>query len=276
MVDDVTRDGGQIASGNRTTMHSGPLGSTLHVLRAEAGTIAALAAIDWNRSFRRVCLDPVRGLVTLMTPSRLHEDLTEILARIVDAAGSMITGASRDLRHTRLRGRGDPPGTGVEPDCAFYLGERARAYRAALAGGEDAADAFFARTPLDLVVETEITNADEGKIERYAELGVRELWRLQGRKGARELHVDFLALRPGTTPRELAASEALDGLTPGDVRDAVDGVRLAVTLDERTAAVARIVRRRQRASVRVRDGNTPYAAQAGPPGQRAEYGGGSR
>ncbi len=49
------------------TMHTGPLGSTIHVLRADAGTIAELAAVDWNRSFWLVCLDPVRGLVTLMT-----------------------------------------------------------------------------------------------------------------------------------------------------------------------------------------------------------------
>ena len=65
----------------------------------------------------------------------------------------------------------------MEPDCAFYLGARARAYCAALAGGEAAADDSVERTPLDLVVEAEITNADEGRIGRYVEMGVRELWR---------------------------------------------------------------------------------------------------
>ena len=244
-------------------MRIGPLGSTIHMLRAEAGTIAELARIDWNRSFSRVCLDPVRGLITLMTPSRLHEDLTDILTRIVDAAGSAITGSARNLRHTRLRAPADPRDTGMEPDCAFYLGERARAYRDALVEGETAADAFLARTPLDLVVEAEIAHGDESKIGRYAELGVRELWRLHGRKGTRDLRVEFLALRPGTMPRELAASEALGGLTPEDIREAVDGVRLSVTIDEWTSAVARIVRRRQRASVRVREETTPYAARPG-------------
>ncbi len=242
------------------TMHTGPLGSTIHVLRADPGTVAELAAIDWNRGFRRVCLDPVRGLVTLMVPSRLHEDLADIFAHIVHAAGSAVAGAAKDLRATRLRGPGDPPGTGMEPDCAFYLGERARAYRAALAAGEAAADAFVDHTPLDLVVEAEITNADEGKIARYADMGVRELWRLHGRKGTRDLRADFLALRPGTPPRRLAASEVLGGLTPGDVCEAVDGVRLSVTPDERTEAVARIVRRRQRASARVREEEAPYTA----------------
>ena len=50
----------------RGTMHTGPLGSTIHVLRADAETVVELAAIDWSRHFRRVCLDPVRGLITLM------------------------------------------------------------------------------------------------------------------------------------------------------------------------------------------------------------------
>ena len=83
-------------------------------------------------------------------------------------AGTAITGASKGLRTTRLRGRNDHPGTGMEPDCAFYVGERARCYRAALADGEAAAEPFFERTPPDLVVEAEIASIDEGKIARYA------------------------------------------------------------------------------------------------------------
>ena len=245
------------------TKHIGPLGSTIHVLRADAGTVAELAAVDWNESFGRVCLDPVRGLITLMTPSRLHDDLAGILDHIVDVAGSAIAGAAKGLRTTRLRGRHDPPGTGMEPDCAFYVGDRARDYRAALAEGAQAAEAFFERTPPDLVVEAEITSADEGKIARYGDLGARELWRLHGRKGSHDLRVEFLALRAGAAPRPLRASEVLAGLTPEDVCEAVDGVRLSLTSEERTAAVAGIVRRRQRNSVRVREEGAPYSGPSG-------------
>ena len=246
-----------------TTTLTGPLGSTIHVLRADAATVTALAAIDWNRSFPRVCLDPVRGLITLMSPSRLHDDLAEILSHIVDAAGSVVTGASKGLRTTRLRGRGEPPGTGMEPDCAFYVGTRARGYQAALVESELAADAFLERTAPDLVVEVEITSADEGKIERYADLGVRELWRLHGRKGTRDLRVDFLALQHGTPPRRIPASVVLGGLTSEDVCEAVDGVRFSMTAEERMDAVTRIVRCRQRASVRVREADAPYSARSG-------------
>ena len=243
-----------------STMHTGPLGSTIHVLRADADTVAALAAIDWNRHFRRVCLDPVRGVVTLMAPSHPHEDLTSIFDDIVDAAGSALAGAAKKLRSLRLRGPGEPPGTGMEPDCTFYVGERARDYYAALAEGAAALEAFVERTAPDLVVEVEMTHADKGKAERYGEMGVRELWRLHGRKGTRELRAEFLALYPGSAPRKLDASEVLEGLTPDDVCEAVEGVRVSPTLAERMEAVARIVRRRRQASVRVREEEAAYPA----------------
>ena len=244
------------------TMHTGPLGSTIHVLRADAGTIAELAAVDWNRHFRRVCLDPVRGLIILMAPSHLHEDFSGILDHVVSAAGSVITGAAKGIRSTRLRGRGEPPGTGMEPDCAFYVGERARGYFAARAEGRAILEAFVERTAPDLVVEVEITHADKGKAERYGEMGVRELWRLHGNKKSWALRAEFLALRAGNAPRRLDASEVLEGLTPDDVCEAVEKVGASPTRDEQTEAVARIVRRRRRqASVRVREAAAAYSAR---------------
>ena len=241
-----------------TTTITGPLGSTIHVLHADAGTIAELAAIDWNRHFRRVCLDPVRGVITLMAPSRPHEDLTSIFDDIVDTAGSTLAGATKKLRSLRLRGQGEPPGTGMEPDCTFYVGERARGYYAAVAEGEEAADAYVERIAPDLVVEVEITHADAGKAERYGQMGVRELWRLHGRKESWELRAEFLALGPGSAPRNLDASEVLEGLTPDDVCEAVDGVRFSQTLAERMEAVTRIVLRRQGGSLRVSEEEAPY------------------
>ena len=255
---------------NPATMHIGPLGSTIHVLRADAATVAELAAIDWSRHFRRVCLDPVRGLITLMSPSHLHEDLAGIFDDIVDIAADVLGRRSKGLRSVRLRGRGEPPGTGMEPDCTFYVGERAEGYRAAALEGEAAAEAFLLDVAPDLVVEAELTSADEGKVERYGQMGVRELWRLYGRKGSWELRADFLALRPDEPPRPLAISEVLEGLTPGDVCEAVEGVRFGFTRAERTEAVARIVRRRQRESVRVREEEPRYPVNPEAPGLTQE------
>ena len=245
------------------TMHTGPLGSTIHVLHADAATVTELAAIDWSRYFRRVCLDPVRGIITLMSPSHPHEDLTMIFDDIVDAAGSTLTGATKKLRSLRLRGRGDPPGTGMEPDCAFYVGERAKAYYAARDEGKTAVNAYVERVAPDLVVEVEITHADEGKAERYAEMGVRELWHLHGNRDSWELRAELLALYPGRAPRLLEASQVLEGLTPEDVCAAVEQAQSRQTRDERTDAVARIVNRRQRASVRVREQGATYTVAQG-------------
>ena len=242
------------------TMHTGPLGSTIHVLRADADTVSELAAVDWSRHYRRVCLDPVRGLITLMSPSHPHEDLTGIFDDIVDAAGSILTEAAKNLRSLRLRGQGEPPGTGMEPDCAFYVGERARGYYDARREGQRAVEAFVERVAPDLVVEVEITRADEGKAERYGDIGVRELWRLHGHKGTTVLRVELFALDSGSAPRPLDASRVLEGLTPDDICEAVDGVRLGETYDQRKAAVARIVRRRQSMSLRVREDREPYSA----------------
>ena len=242
------------------TMIEGPLGSTFHVLRADAETVAALAAVDWNRHFRRVSLDPVRGLVTVMLPSFLHDNLAGIVEGIVDIASDTLRRAAFATRTTRLRRRGDPPNTGLEPDCAFYVGERAERFRAAVAEGVAAAEAFIEEIWPDLVIEVEVTSADEGKIERYAEMGVRELWRLHGRKGTKELRAEFLALRPDRPPRVLAASEVLGGLTPADVCEAVEPVRTSPSLAERIEVVARVVRRRQRSSLRVREEAAPYTA----------------
>jgi len=44
---------GGAAIDSPATMHTGPLGSQIHVLHADAGTVTALAAIDWNRWFGR-------------------------------------------------------------------------------------------------------------------------------------------------------------------------------------------------------------------------------
>ena len=247
------------------TTVTGPLGSTVHVLRADAETVAALAAIDWNRRFRRVCLDPARGLITLMSPSRLHEDLVTIFGDIVDVAAEILSGAGRGIGSTRLRGSGDPPDTGMEPDCAFYVGKRARAYSAALREGEAAADTFLEQTPPDLVVEVEITNADKGKAERYADVGVREMWRLHGRKGSREFEAEFLALNPGEPPRPLDVSAVLEGLEPADVREAMDEARLGATKTERIEAVARVMRRRRQCIARIREEAPPSPAEPSRP-----------
>ena len=125
-------------------------------------------------------------------------------------------GRSQGTSHLPPPRTGAPPGTGMEPDCAFYVGGSARAYREALAkGDDDAADAFFEKVPPDLVVEVEITSAARGKIARYAD---------SGRAGAVALPPPRPGRQPGgglprpapadAAPRPLAASSVLAASRP--------------------------------------------------------------
>ena len=81
-----------------------------------------------------------------------------------------------------------------------------------------------------------------------------------GRKSTEELGVEFLVLDSERGTHRIDASLVLEGLTPDDVCEAVEGVRCGETYDERKDAVARIVRRRQSMSLRVREEREAYPA----------------
>ena len=243
------------------TMLTGPLGSTIHVLRADAGTIAELAAVDWSRHFRRVCLDPVRGVITLMAPSHPHEE------------------SDLDLRRHRGR-RGVHPRRRDEEAPQSPAGRTGRAARHGDGAGlhvlrRRARQRLFRgprrgrrrrSTPTSSVSRRTWWWRSRSRTPMRARPSATGRWGCgscggcTGARGTRELRAEFLALGPaGSAPRKLDASEVLEGLTPGDVCEAVDGVRFGLTLAERMEAVARIVRRRQQASVRVREEEAAYS-----------------
>lgn len=227
-----------------STTISGPLGSTIHVLRADAETIERLGEIDWSRHFPRATLDPVRGLISLMSPSHLHEGVASALDSIIEAAADVLGRASKGLRSTRYRLNTEPPGTGLEPDCSFFIGESVHRYLAALKTSESAADEFVLQTPPDLVVEVELTHAEVGKPERYGQLGVSELWLLKPNRSRQITGMEFLALDSSEPPRAIHVSRVLPGILPRQIVQAIEGVRSAPTRAARSEAVTRALRKR--------------------------------
>lgn len=227
------------------------LGSHYVALRVGPDTVRRWAESDLDRLYRRVVLDPLRGLVMLMSPSSVHE----VLARHIDTTVEVMTDtlrlASSKLGSTRWRGPRDGRNTGVEPDCCFYLGDRAVAYHRTLARGEPAAEAYTLAHPPDLVVEVGVTRFDEEKQAHYGRLGVPELWRIDydANAPADPLDVVFLALRPGRKPRFLPVSVVLEGMRPEDVRAAVSALwRQGLdTAADRRDAITRIVETRREA-----------------------------
>ena len=187
--------------------------------------VAQLAAMDFPNSdlpFRRVSIDPVRGAAVMMAPSRLHERIAVRLDKVAEGLGGGVQGGGRrveQLRGTRWRDREGPQGAGAEADCAFYVGETAKAYLRAEALGDEQADAFTDRHPPDLVVEINVSHIDEGKPAWYRRLGVTELWAVAAGKSPDRLEVEFLDLQAPDGPAASRESRVIPGAQPVDVKD---------------------------------------------------------
>ncbi len=212
MAQALDRDGGDIGS----------MGSLFRTYRFRPEEIPILAEIDWSRMARRVFIDPVTGLIALLSPSSEHERYAGGVDRLVDALGRALGGDhSINLHSTRWRLPGDPEHTGAEPDACYYLGKTAEAWRRAHREGRDALAAFEEANPPDLVVEVERSHGDETKPGFYRALGAREMWRLDVRPDGREMEIlDLLRAERGPAP--LPASSVLPLCTPEFVLEAVE------------------------------------------------------
>ena len=194
------------------------MGSKYLAFRADRETVLTFANLQLGRFFRRMLLDPVQGLVLLMAPDRLHEDTRGQIERVVDGFAALLGLSRAPLGSTRLRRLLDPQNTGAEPDCCFYLGANAAAYRQARAQGVEAADHFMLRHPVDLVVEVGVTHEDKSKQHFYRDLGVAEYWQIRTVDGL-DLTIRFLDLQAAER-LPLSVSRVLPGATPAAIRDA--------------------------------------------------------
>ena len=190
--------------------------------RLEVAQLAAMEFPNPDLPFRRVSIDPARGVAVMMAPSRLHERIAARLDKVAEGLGGGIQGGGlrvEQLRGTRWRDREGPQGAGAEADCAFYIGETAEDYIRAEALGDDQADAFTERHPPDLVVEINVSHTDEGKPAWYRRLGATELWAIAAGKSPDWLEVEFLDLQAPDGPAASRESKVIPGAQPADVKD---------------------------------------------------------
>ena len=183
---------------------TGSMGSECRSFHVPPETIPFLADVDWSGMARRVFMDPVSGLIALMSPSRAHEIYSRGADRLLDALGEAYDLRVASLGSTRWHG---PRRGGAEADACFWLGETADAWDRAALDGEAAEDEFEAVNPPDLVVEVERTHGDGRKSGFYRELGVPEMWRIDA--GPDGLEVEFLDLQAGCGPQPMSASAQL-------------------------------------------------------------------
>ena len=208
IIEDKLRE--QLKAVKRTSM-----GSEYVAFHASRDEVIALAESDLVNAFRRVILDPVRGLVMLMTPSGRHEITSRDMDRFVGCVAALKGIKTKQLGSTRWRRESDPKNTGNEADCSFYFGQKAIDCGQAYARSETEGDAYTYRVAPDLVVEVELTHKSKEKYLSYRDKGVVEFWQLNAR--GKTVTATFLDLQTQPDPLEVDTSINLSDLKPAHV-----------------------------------------------------------
>ena len=120
-----------------------------------------------------------RGVLEIMSPTHEHERLNRTLAQIVEVVAEELEIEIENLGSSTFR-REDLE-RGFEPDSCFYV-RNVEAVR-----GKRRLD-LTKDPPPDLVIEIEITSHSVNKMSIYAQMGVPELWRYDGKT----LRIDVL------------------------------------------------------------------------------------
>lgn len=114
-----------------------------------------------------------QGTLTLKMPSKLHEIINRVLARIVTTLTEELdldvvnVGSTTSEREDLAKG--------AEPDTGFYI------QNASVLEGLD--PDIPDNLPPDLVIEVDITSPSTRRLEIYQALGIVEVWRYTKREG---------------------------------------------------------------------------------------------
>ncbi len=226
-LDDILADLARFPETLHLPLLHNSLGSPYVVIETDADTVTALGKEAAVNAFRRVLLDPVRGLVMLMSPSRRHERLTRATDRFVPRSATRLGVDCEILGSNRWSGKG----VSVEADDGYYVGDKAVRYLASLKDSEAAADKFTADNAPDLVVEVTYSHYDAVKMGHYRSLGVPEYWQLKAYKGKQDKlqgsDVDFIDLQATPAPLHIPVSGKLHGITPAALADCMNRMNTA-------------------------------------------------
>ncbi len=224
---------------------TGPMGSQFHRIDGiPLDMMGRLADMDWNLAGRRVMIDAAQGIICWMSPSSVHEDISRAADRVVEHAGTLSGKQVVIKGGTRWKRPGDPEGTGLEADAAFYVGGNADAWFAAAKDGDRAILDFESVTPPDLVVEVEVTNLDHGKPDRYAALGVREMWQVTRKISDTPPIVQILDLQAERGPTPTETSRLLPVLSRDRLSEALRIARMNPRAETRARLTKMLAKRR--------------------------------
>jgi Uma2 family endonuclease len=159
------------------------------------GVYESLLAAHRDRSVPRFTYD--RGNLEIMSPSPEHERLKHVVALFVEVVAEEISINVEGFGSTTFR-REDLQ-RGFEPDACFYVQHAGRIR------GKTELD-LTVDPPPDVVIEIDLTSPSLAKFPIFAQLGVPEVWRYDGRRWQ-------IFHRAGAAYIEQAESIALPGLT---------------------------------------------------------------
>jgi Uma2 family endonuclease len=111
------------------------------------------------------------GVLEFMVPLEAHENPSDVIGAFIrtvaeESGWNLKSLASTTLKRAQLR-------KGTEPDKCYYIQHEALVRGRTVNLEQD--------PPPDLVVEVDITHTDIDKNQLYAQLGVPELWRYDGK-----------------------------------------------------------------------------------------------
>lgn len=129
-----------------------------------------LAILNDAENFRgRMTYD--RGVLEIMAPSKLHEQVKGLIGRMVEAFTEELNIDMQSVGSTTFK-REDLD-RGFEPDECYYIQHTPNIL------GKDEIDLLIDPPP-DLVIEVDISRSSINKLGVYSALGVPEVWRYDG------------------------------------------------------------------------------------------------
>lgn len=150
--------------------------ATVTPLPASDGSLLRLDQVSWQtycelrdaRENRHVRMTFDQGRLYLMSPSRLHERIAELIGRLIATYTEcesipILSGGSTTMKSELLK-------RGLEPDKCYYIQNEAAVRRS---------DRYDAQTdpPPDLAIEVDVTSLSTVRMPIYADLSVPEVWR---------------------------------------------------------------------------------------------------
>ncbi|MBD2157691.1 Uma2 family endonuclease [Leptolyngbya sp. FACHB-16] len=132
------------------------------------GYEAILEALGGDRSAQ---LTYYEGTLEIMTPLEAHENSSDLIGDFIKILVEETNLTIKSMGSTTLKRLGLQ--AGAEPDRGFYIANEPKVRGKTVDLNTD--------PPPDLVVEVDITHTDIDKNALYAELGIPEFWRYDGK-----------------------------------------------------------------------------------------------